>query len=608
MAYRLKSQALDEICLQLGGAGRHRRTVRALNEWATLLGGAGGHLRNVNALNEICLRLGGHGGHMRELSALNEICLRLGGAGGHERNLAALAEIAAVAGEDPAPLPAVLLIVAGQSNALAVGGTAGNLLAKYGALSDARIWTSATGAFAPYVAGSNSGSKGAGVAWGVEAEFIYRLNADAPGRGVCVVKEAVDGAAMAAVGTNHWQPGGQRFVQLASQVAAAKAALAAEGATFEEVTIFNQGEADTTDPAQAAAYGSNMANFLAAYRGAVSSGRFILERIRPYSVDLAARPYGNTFRVRAAQEDLAAADATVGITNLDFDPTNFGLLHPGPGWIEGRGQRAYAQWRGSYDASYPALDDAAPEGLVFAPASGASIAAEVTSEAVRVTGIGGHVPVSIAGGAFRVTNPDGTVWRDWGAEPGTIHPGQSLALRAMAAATPATDVQVVVTVGTVAASWTVTTAPVQEDVSEPETEAFSARLSALGGAAFSGAQRAALDAFYVTAKAGSWWAKVHRLYVGGLHCREAASIDLRDQTTTLTQVGTGGAVDWSPSLGWGTGGASDRGLDMHANPTALTNATESRSSSGVRTTRRGAFPTTSGAPTARCGSTRTTPS
>lgn len=105
---------------------------------------------------------------------------------------------------------------------------------------------------------------------------------------------------------------------------------------------------------------------------------------------------------------------------------------------------------------------------------------------------------------------------------------------------------------------------------EPETVALAETLASLGGTPFGEAETAALDRFYASARGTTWWTKVRRLYVGGLHCREAGSIDLRDQTTTLTQVGTGGEVGWAARLGWSTGGASDRGLDMHANPTALT--------------------------------------
>ena len=84
------------------------------------------------------------------------------------------------------------------------------------------------------------------------------------------------------------------------------------------------------------------------------------------------------------------------------------------------------------------------------------------------------------------------------------------------------------------------------------------------------AQSDALDAFYVAAKASSWWAKFHRLYVGVLHDEVASSIDLVDQTTRMTQAGNTGNVVWTAGSGWGTGGGQGRGLDMWVNPATAT--------------------------------------
>ena len=94
-AFRFNIQALNEICVQLGGQGSHAREVAALNEICHRVGGAGGHARTLAALNEWSARVGGAGGHARSLAAANAISVRLGGAGGHARTLDALAAIRA---------------------------------------------------------------------------------------------------------------------------------------------------------------------------------------------------------------------------------------------------------------------------------------------------------------------------------------------------------------------------------------------------------------------------------------------------------------------------------------------------------------------------------
>ena len=467
-----------------------------------------------------------------------------------------------------APLPALLLIVAGQSNARAASTSASNAPAKYLALRDASMWVEGAG-FATYAAGGNSDGKGAAGAWGSEAEFIYQLNQAAPGRAVYVVKEAVNGSTMAAGGANSWTPtmgAGGRFAQLEAQVAGAKAALDAAGVSFEAVTLFNQGESDSETDAGATNYRANFDAFLAAYRTRISTGAFVIERIRPFAGELAQKTYNRTFTVREAQEQAAVANG-LGIVSLDFAPENFAELHPGAAWTEGKGLRAYAWWAGTYPTSYGPVADADPSNLSFAGQAGVVGGAQVTSDSVAIAGIGGNAPISISGGEYRVRNPDDTEWLGWTAAAGTIHPFQKLQLRVTAATEAGATVSATVTAGGVSAVWTVTTAGAVQ-AREPETVAFLARVAALAGGAMDTARTDALDAFYVNAKGTSWWTKTRRLYVGGLSDAVAASIDLKDQTTALTQVGATGSVTWIAGAGWGTGGGSGRGFDMHFSPVA----------------------------------------
>ena len=468
-----------------------------------------------------------------------------------------------------APPLAVLLIIVGQSNARAASTSAANAPAKYLTLRNARMWVEGTG-FAPYAVGGNSDTKGAAGAWGSEAEFIHRVNQATPDRAVYVVKEAVNGSTMASGGANSWTPtmgASGRFAQLEAQVTGATAALAAAGVSFDAVTLLNQGESDTETDAGANGYRANFDAFLAAYRARISAATFVIERIRPFAGELAQKTYNRTFRVREAQER-AAATSGLGIVSLDFAPDNFAELHPGAAWVEGKGQRAHAWWAGSYPTTYGPIAGTDPSNLSFASQTGVAAGAQVISDGVAIAGIGGNAPVSIAGGEYRVRNPDDTIWLDWTASAGTIHPWQKLQLRVTAPAQAGGAASATVTVGGVSAVWSVTTAGAAVQTREPETVAFLGRVAALAGGAMDKPKADALDAFYATARGTSWWTKTRRLYVGGLSDAVAASIDLKDQTTALTQVGATGSVTWTAGAGWGTAGGSGRGLDMHFDPVA----------------------------------------
>ena len=216
---------------------------------------------------------------------------------------------------------------------------------------------------------------------------------------------------------------------------------------------------------------------------------------------------------------------------------------------------------------YGAVAAREPSNLAFAGQGDVAPGAVVSTAQLSLAGIRGRTPVAVAGGEYRILNPDNSVWQDWTGANGVCHPFQKLQLRVTAALTDATTSQVTVTVGTTVATWSVSTASATPG-HEQETEAFLAKLAALESGSMTASQTAALDAFYLAAKASTWWTKTHRLYVR-LHDEAASSIDLRDQLTTLTQVGASGSVTWTPA-GWATGGNSGRGLDMHVNPATAT--------------------------------------
>jgi hypothetical protein len=466
--------------------------------------------------------------------------------------------------------PVLLLIVAGQSNALVDGTGPGNVPAGFEAITDAYIWTSASGSFAPLAPGVNSGPYGASQHWGDESAIARAVNQAEPGREIYIVKRAENGALLAPAASNSWHPslGATRhFGSLRSEVAAARAALAAAGRTWEEITTWCQGEADTKTAEAAAAYRDNLDAFLAAYRSDISAGRFLIQRIRPYSGELAVKTYANQFAVRKAQEDVAAADPDVGIISLDFAPSNFGNLHPGAAWAAEKGLRAHAWYAGTHDATYGAVADSHPENLGFADENGVEAGAVRLSDPLAPA-IGQHAAVSIGGGEYRILNPDDTEAVGWTSAPAVIHPFQKLQLRAAAPATPGASAQVDVSVGSAVASWRVT-AEAAGAAREAETTAFAAALAAHGGTAMSPVQETALDGFYAAAKISTWWPKMHRIYVS-LHDVVASSIDLADRTTLATACGNNGDALWTRGLGFHTGGASGRGRDLKLNPKLAT--------------------------------------
>lgn len=365
----------------------------------------------------------------------------------------------------PPPARPLILSIGGQSNATKQGNTAATPAAKYADLGETYIWDHATGAFVPYVCGVNSGHRGEadGGAWGSEAEFAYQLRLSGDDRALYIVKECKGGQPLAASGGADWHPtsNGERYDGYVAQVSAAKTALG--DVPVDEVFLWNQGEADSnfTAPGEisnALAYEANLRLLLESLSAdGAFSGTFVIERIRPSTVNLSTLGYAGQYTVREAQETVAADEMNVRIISLDFLPSNFGNLHPAEPWTEGAGLRGFAAWRGTHDGTFGAISDDTPSNLAFADVADAAPSTVVTSTMLAIAGIAGHADVGVANGEYRVLNPDASVWRDWGAAPGTIHPGQTLQLRLTTAAGPSAQSAMSVTVGGASTQWAVTT-------------------------------------------------------------------------------------------------------------------------------------------------------
>jgi hypothetical protein len=100
----------------------------------------------------------------------------------------------------------------------------------------------------------------------------------------------------------------------------------------------------------------------------------------------------------------------------------------------------------------PDPDDAEPDPFAFVPLTGIPLGAQVTSNAVTITGINVPVPVSVSGGEYSVNGGA------WTATLGTVANGDSIVVRQVSAATPATTTTAVLTVGGTSADFAVTTA------------------------------------------------------------------------------------------------------------------------------------------------------
>ncbi len=462
---------------------------------------------------------------------------------------------------------ALLLIVAGQSNANKNGTNGATVPSKYSALSDAYIWNPVETRFDAYACGTNSSDAAShATAWGSEAEFVNRLNADHPGLPVYVVKRAVSGSPLAAAAGVDWAPAsGELFADIAGRVAAARSWLASHDIVVShEVTAWAQGEADMTDPDRAAAYAVNFAALLAAWRSDVSSGPFVCERTR--LPGHAPSTIADGYRVREAQHDAIGDDGNARIVDTDFLNDGFTNLHPGASWVEGCGARLYAAWRGTYSASYGATEDTVPDAFSIADVTSADISAVVTASPVAITGIERATAVSLTGGEARVLHPDDTVAVDWTAGPTTINKFQKLQVRQTAAASYETETTITVSVGGVTDVWGVTTG-IESPAYDLDTQAILDRIDDLGSPPLSGAHRAALDVFVLAAKDAGFWNDIAVAYVFAMPSNRAASlINIRNPAGDLATEG--GSGSWSATAGYNPGATAGNFINLRFDPSA----------------------------------------
>jgi hypothetical protein len=466
-------------------------------------------------------------------------------------------------GEEP-EMTALLIVVAGQSNAISRGTSAESIPAKYETLTDAYVWDGTD--FVAYDPGTNAGTAAFTDAWGSEAEFIYQLNTEFPGIPAYVVKEALSGTPLASDVGSDWNPANDElYGDVVDSVTAARAWLAGEAVTLShEVTLWNQGEADMTSPTYAAAYEANFAAFLTSWRTDVSDGMFICERTRPPGNE--PTTYDEGYLVREAQHEGVNGDSDAAIIDLDFLDDGFADLHPDPTWVEGKGLRCYAAWRDTYTGTYGSIEDTTPSAFSILDVTEADVSSTVTSTTVSIAGIERASTVTLTGGEIRIYHPNDDVAVDWTAGPTTINKFQTFQVRQTSSASYETATTITVTIGGVSDVWSVTTGE-ETPTYDAATQAIIDEIADLSSPALGGSNAAALDDFIVALKAADVWDDIAVGYLIAMPSDvTAAKINIKNPSgTAATEAGTG---TWSATTGYNPDATIGNYWDLNFSPSA----------------------------------------
>jgi hypothetical protein len=97
-------------------------------------------------------------------------------------------------------------------------------------------------------------------------------------------------------------------------------------------------------------------------------------------------------------------------------------------------------------------DDTTPDQFTFVDQSGVALSSEITSAAITVTGIDAAAAITITGGTYDI-NSSGTFTSD----AGTVNNGDTVRARGTSSDQYLTGVDVVVTIGGVSDTFTITT-------------------------------------------------------------------------------------------------------------------------------------------------------
>jgi len=261
--------------------------------------------------------------------------------------LSAVVETDAPTPETDKPL---LLIVAGQSNAIGSGATGLPTPAHLaGPLPGVQLFTMNQG-FLTYQAGTRNSSIATtqNGSFGPEAEFAYQYRLAHPNQTIYIVKHAVGGSQLentdivqASGNSSDWAPQSDELFDLTTTVIdAAKVALSQLNVTdYNQAVLWVQGETDAGNAQTAASYEHNLANLIDAARDdwTDSDSPFIVARIKAPLQDFNAT-------VKAAEVAVGDADPHGTWIDTDTFPLNADNVHFSPDGLVEMGATMYSAW------------------------------------------------------------------------------------------------------------------------------------------------------------------------------------------------------------------------------------------------------------------------
>jgi hypothetical protein len=169
-------------------------------------------------------------------------------------------------------------------------------------------------------------------------------------------------------------------------------------------------------------------------------------------------------------------------------------------------------------ASVQTPADTTPAAFTFTDVTAATVSTVYTSDAIVVSGLVGSSPISITGGTY---NKNGGAYTSSG---GTVINGDSITVRVTSSASALTLSDVVLTIGGVSDTYSVTTGLVNS-----EATALVARMSTQ-----TSARQLLIDALWTAGKAHGWMTKLDLLYIFAANDSASALLNWRSTSFTPT--------------------------------------------------------------------------
>ena len=163
--------------------------------------------------------------------------------------------------------------------------------------------------------------------FGPEVSFGRGMADANPSANIAVIKYTHGGTTLA----NNWSASGSQYASFVSTVQAGLEALTSAGHTYElRGMLWAQGETDTNSGASADSYEANLTSFIARVRTDLFAGGalpFVLSTLSDNQYTDITTPGSGAYKVRQAQEAVAAADPKTGIVNTDGYSVRSDIIH-----------------------------------------------------------------------------------------------------------------------------------------------------------------------------------------------------------------------------------------------------------------------------------------